>query len=593
MKKKVVAVLLTLGMVSSLLAGCGSKETTDTGVETKTEEKAEKPAEKPAEEKAEEPAEESAETEWPEYLNMDGGRRIVKEGYDVTLDIMVCRELNATGDINDQWFVQFVEKELGINLNVEEVTYEVGAQKKQLQLSSGELPDINFYLGLNNNAQVQYGMEEELLLPISDYFSEELTPNLLGLMETHPLIEEVYTLPNGKMYTYPAISNGLPGAGDSFIFINQDYLDAIGMAREDVPTTLDGFLDMLREFKKLDPADMGVDEIIPFAGCDTVEEIPINHAMGWACGYNQFLNPVWDVQAHDVVIPALTEKYYNWVEVFRTMYSEGLMDKDYYTVEDDATRAMIAEGKVACYSDYGTTISEKGWENWFCPELASEFNGNKGVLPTGTGLNYTHVFASAETEYPEVIVRLIDYMMSPEGSVYCQYGPPAGSDDCMGIVEGYTIDEETGLIVFPEGESAYAYSLNNIKMAQCQPRNEEYLLTYAYELLGAKAPIDPVYGQMTEGMPNLNYERYKASLEGDFFVGALPGCFMDMDTANRAADLKTLLDDHRASETAKFVTGVRPMEEWDDFVQELKDLGSEEYQKIYDDAYANYTREGR
>jgi len=41
------------------------------------------------------------------------------------------------------------------------------------------------------------------------------------------------------------------------------------------------------------------------------------------------------------------------------------------------------------------------------------------------------------------------------------------------------------------------------------------------------------------------------------------------------------------------VTGVRPMAEWDDFVQELKDLGSEEYQKIYDDAYANYTREGR
>ena len=42
-------------------------------------------------------------SEYPEYLNMDGTRRIVKEGYDVELNIMVCRTLGAKGDINENW----------------------------------------------------------------------------------------------------------------------------------------------------------------------------------------------------------------------------------------------------------------------------------------------------------------------------------------------------------------------------------------------------------------------------------------------------------------------------------------------------------
>ena len=529
----------------------------------------------------------SAETagDYPEYLNMDGSRRIIKDGYDVTLDVMVCRTLGATTDINDQFFVQFIEKELGIGLNVEEVSYEVGGQKRQLQLASGDLPDINHYLSLNNNLQVQYGMEEEILLPYSDYFSEELTPNIMRTLDEYPEIRNNYTLPNGKMYTLPwNISAGLPGSGDQFLFINCDYLDAIGMAKEDVPTDLDSFLDMLRAFKALDPATLGVDEIIPFVGCDDVEQIPINAAMGWACGYNQFLNPVWDCQVRDVVIPALTEKYKDWVNVFRIMYTEGLMDKDYYTVDDDTTRAKISQGKAAVYCDYGAqSYVDTNFETWFCRNLDSEFNGGHGLVVKGNLCSGNHVFSDADTEYPEVIVRLFDYMLSPEGSVYCSYGAPEGSEDTLGIIDGYTINPETGFISAP--------SMNDhIWLAQCEIRNQRYLYSYAYELLGATAPIDPVYGTLIQGDGSLQYERYDAILKNDLYVQSAPGVFMDADTATRVADLKTLLDEHRASETAKFVTGVRDWGEWDAYVAEMDARGAQEYKEIYDEAYDWYVR---
>ena len=97
-----------------------------------------------------------------------------------------------------------------------------------------------------------------------------------------------------------------------------------------------------------------------------------------------------------------------------------------------------------------------------------------------------------------------------------------------------------------------------------------------------------MYGSLIEGDGTLDYERYKAALENDLWVKTAPGVFIDLDTANKLADMKTLLGEHRAAETAKFVTGARSMDEWDDFVAEMKALGADEYQQIYDEAYANY-----
>ena len=78
--------------------------------------------------------------------------------------------------------------------------------------------------------------------------------------------------------------------------------------------------------------------------------------------------------------------------------------------------------------------------------------------------------------------------------------------------------------------------------------------------------------------------------QNDLWVKGAPGVFMDLDTANKLADMKTLLDEHRAAETAKVVTGARSMGEGDDFVAEMQALGADEYRQIYDDAYADYVR---
>ena len=301
-----------------------------------------------------------------------------------------------------------------------------------------------------------------------------------------------------------------------------------------------------------------------------------------------WLKPAWDVQADDMVIPALTDKYKDFVDFYRTLYSEGLIHKDWYTLDADSARALVTSGKAAVYSDYGVSdyVSTSG-DNWFIANLASEYNDNKPFVPYGSGVSGNHVFCDSDTEYPEVIVRLFDYFLSPEGSVYSQYGPPAGSPDCLGIVEGYTIGEDGRIKTPTPVAPAVDWHRDVICLAQCTPRNGTYALYHAYELAGGEAPVDPVYGTLVEGDGTLGYERYKYLLEHDFdYVQEKVAPIFDADTSVKLSDMYTLLEDHRAAEVAKFVTGVRPMEEWDDFKAELEDLGASEYQQIYADAYA-------
>ena len=63
---------------------------------------------------------------------------------------------------------------------------------------------------------------------------------------------------------------------------------------------------------------------------------------------------------------------------------------------------------------------------------------------------------------------------------------------------------------------------------------------------------------------------------------------MSEDDALTASDLLSVLKNHIESETAKFVTGIRPLSELDAFMAELEALGVKEYIALYEEAYAPF-----
>lgn len=100
-----------------------------------------------------------------------------------------------------------------------------------------------------------------------------------------------------------------------------------------------------------------------------------------------------------------------------------------------------------------------------------------------------------------------------------------------------------------------------------------------------------------EDMPNLcaaldadGYTRLTVmdAWENNLTKVKLPSVYLSEDEALRATELSTVINEHVTAESAKFITGLRPVEEIPDFKEELKAMGIEEYIDIYKNAYSTY-----
>lgn len=566
--------LFALVLAMCMLVGCGT-QSTNQNQEEKTNNDSQAAAE-----------DDQADTsEYPEYLNLDGYRPIVKEGEEVTLKVIAYRNAAMTESAEDSWFWHFVEEKLNIDLElVEEWTPTNVEERKSLVFASGELPDIIWGYQPTANELVSYGVDEDLLLPMNDYISEELTPGILNAIGDNTLAIQNNTTMDGNMYTVPRMTgNDLPMTR---VFANIKYLEAAGIT--EMPTTLDGFVDMLRTLKAMDPTELGVDEIWPLVGCDDLEKQYLMNAFGWTITYNvSVVEPCWDVEKEEIVVPCAEEKYTDYVTLLNTLYSEGLIHPDCYTMDSTAIRALMAEGKVAVLGDWAPYLSlPDGWDDYdSVAPLSSEWC-EEGFSVAACGSEYGVMLVSAATEYPEVCMRLIDYLYSDEGCVYSMEGCPADSGDTLDMIQGF--GAEDGEVVDEEWmdagyDSQYDWHVNEIEISQID--------TTSNKKQAKAAMVGATYNDeldVTDADQNYRYEVKKA-FEGHT-QDELPRTFADAETMSRYSDLQKVISNYVSAETAKFVVGDRPLDEFDDYFEELKAMGIDEYVEICRGFFANYER---
>lgn len=586
--------VIAIGMAAMLMCGCG----TGGGGQTESPKEPDTIQGSQAEETAEKNSDQAAEgdAQYPEYLNLDSFRPIVKEGEEVTLRVLTKRESIANSDINENWFVKFIEDKLNINLEIEEVNESTYEERRNLMLASNDLPDIILNMGLSANDMVNYGMDGQQFLPMSDYVNEKLTPNLYKIITENEMAKAENTAPDGKMYTMPNIAASFPGWGDTIgtqrVFIDKKYMDAAGI--EKAPETLDEFIEMLRAFKALDPATMGVDEVWPMVSTWGNDKEFLQNAFGWITSdVNDMTTPAWDVETKEMVIPCSQEKFGEYVTLLNTLYSERLIHPDFFTIDKTAARALYAEGAVPVLCDAAPYLSvpDRFSEFVSAVPVSSKWCGNGATRKTPS-YSLGTACISADTEYPEVCMRLLDYLYSDEGSVYRLYGCAEGSEDTMGIIEGFSLDED-GKLIFGDVtsgkyESDFDYWVNAVELSAGgnSPGDEGKMKLYFQKLAGVE---NPEYPKLDLTNPDDHYRAICYEAHQGHLVDGLPSMYLEADQAARYTDLKTVIKNFVNTETAKFVVGQRSLDELDKFFEELKNMGIEEYTEICKSAYADYT----
>lgn len=570
-KKQILSVVLTAAMSLTLLAGCGQKN---------------------EESKQQESSSQVASSQVAENTSQAGEEDPYKD-VRISDEVVTLTMASPTGATAQDWnsTLQFAEyeKRLGVKLDCTTYTDEQWGSKFTLMMASDEMPDLVTWIGTKADA-IKYG-EEGYLLDYSQYL--DVMPTVSRLMKEYPTFAKSITADNGAIYGFTTINlDGLDaGAAGDYCFISQTWLDNVGMER---PTTLEEFYNVLKAFKEKDANGNGdPDDEIPMAFSTSRKSalLPIRYAFGINNTNSADSKVLWKANDGQIEPWNTTDNFKEYLKFVHKLYAEKLIYQDSFVVENAELDKLGQEGKIGYISNTHMVGVEKelqdkwGWYQvvGFTQDgYQDEQIWVKVSVPRSLDMRWS---ANANTEHPEVIAKLVDYLYTPEGSLSGRNGYPGVTFDWI-EVDGYKIADHTEKAA-AAGMSAGDYRSKYLALG-CTG-----LITYSegtiYDML---TNIDP------EKLTDTNGDCWKVAgvnaikaegmrRETTVLKDAYPVMEYSDAEATERATIVTDIETYLENIIARFITGEVDIDaEWDNYIKKLNDMGLERLIEIEQAAYS-------
>ena len=580
MKRKWIAVLLSMTMAASMLSACGggSGDSSEPSTQGATELT---------------PQEQEAVDEG--IIALDGSLPIIKdkEAFEEKygkITVQTIGSADRTEDVADLAMVKKWTEDTGIEFEWTEIPSESATEKINLLLASGDdLPDVfwTFGDGKSGNTVVQYA-DQDLFLPTEDIINDYM-PNLKKILDDNPKYWQEITAPNGHTYGFPYIEEmkGLvltPGP----LIINKTWLDELGLA---VPTTVDEWVECLRAFR--DGGDLngnGEADEIPmatwFGADDTFGSYNMFYrftgAFGCAdsyCGGNEYADHLRLVDGK-VTFTALDEAFRKTAEFFNMLYNEGLIWNGSFEADSSAayTASLVKEdvARIGCFgvwTDQEITNLDVHDQYVAVPRL----QGEAGM--TGSANNYSELQDSSNTaitttcEFPHVIARFVDYMVGdPEISVQSNWG-----------AEGYNYErDEEGILATPLDENGYyaggteEWNTFGLARANTTPARGSMIVLDEY--------YDTVCRYTFDAVTLLEWQKVNGKDDILAEYDTIPRVLMETDELTRLAQIQPTIADIVDRYIIEWVTNGVTDDSWASYQSELEAAGVNDLVEIYQTA---------
>lgn len=587
--KRLAALALT-GVMTMSLAACGDGDKAGDGGGSKSDGQTSSQGEAAGEENG------GKDLSW---LNTGGDLPIVNEGTEKTLSILTCMDVESPAP-EETWMYEFIQNAMNIKLEVTKCLPDNRVEIMSLAFASDDLPDVIIGGQFSAGDLVKYGVEEGQLIDLAPYINADIMPNLTALYEYNPSWRLPVTDAEGHVWSLGYISDPAGNQMMARMFVNYDLLEAENL---EVPTTLDELTNVLRTLKNNHP------DMYPLGG-SYKNYSPMMYLLN-AFGYVTNNSTGLDVGLRNgkVVLPvADREAYGEFLTYMNMLYTEGLIHPDFFTMENTAADAVMSEGKNAFYGQAPFVFLDTFGEWWGALPLTSEYN-DTAMWPINTGtINKGNFVVTKECEDPELALAFADWF-------YATAEGTATSHFAFGNV-GVNAEEwpeylyNTGGWYWNDAGEKSAYDVDNNPDLYNGFNDYVYkkIKLWQYAVFGCELTPDMSHNyeddRPTADAILANYEN-PADARGEFESGQIhfeiamretlckyrndevyPGTvYFDTETQLKVNDLLVVLTDYATTETAKFITGARPLEELDAYFDEIERLGATEYVQIYADYY--------
>ncbi len=599
MKKRLLSLMIILGMLSVLLAGCkGSGENVKNNSTGKGQNEA---AESGAGDKG-------------YAINTDSLFPVIDEPGAVTLDIALNVGPN-TGNPEDLWFYKWLEEKSGVNLNITGIINTSWNERKAVAMASGDMADI--YLGFSWTADeiVEYGMNQGYFLALNDYIDQygDQINYIFDYMKDADM-KGTATCPDGKIYHLPYMGEaGLDMLSRTTygMSINTEWLDKLNLS---VPSTMEELYNTLTAFKTQDPNGNGKADEIPFSAEYNAE---FRSLMLGAYGFitegttaadsgaqlgvtgdlcNVSLKMQNDGTSAPVFIP-LDEDYKDYLTMMNRFYTEGLLDPDFFTQDTPTRAAKNMEGATgAIVGTLDQTLGDNPdlFPQYRCFLVSDEKEKDPVTYQVGM-VGLARAVITSNCENPDVAVRLLNTLYDPQTMIYNWNGPDIEDEENyddyakelgVGFQVEYNEDGTFKTYTYPAmDKSKYATDGEYLDALVRSGTAGNFINGIYARVIKYNADPKTVVTTTPMGWFRASQQEYNIP----YIQRGYPTVYLDTVTSAEAKNLKTTIEDYVYQMEAQFINGSKSIDgEYDSFIGELKALGAEQYLKIYTDAYDNY-----
>lgn len=487
----------------------------------------------------------------------------------VTLTFMTPNSPLAPQDPNDKLIFKRLEEKSGIHIDWMAYTDDVYAEKRNLALATGELPDALFNAGLGDFDLLKLAKDGSIT-PVEEYITPEKMPNLSKVLEESPQYKGMMTAPDGHIYSFPWIEE--LGEGKESIhsvnnipWINTAWLDKLGMK---MPKTTEELKEVLIAFKTKDPNGNGKADEIPISLLnDDGGNEDLSFLLGsFGAGFNGDLTLV--DENGKVNNAVLAPGYKEGMKYLQELYASGLIDPEFVTQD---WNKFIAKAKDDRYGLYFTwdKANVSGMDSSFEPMPALEGpNGWKNVARTnGMGFDRGRMVITADNKNIEATIKWIDALYDPYQSVQNNWGT-------------YGDDKQQNIFEFDETSNMLKHlPLNGAAPSEMRAKTS---------VGGPLAILDSYYGKVTT-MPD--DAAWRLDILKKIYVPDMkaeniyPRVFFSKEESERLTQVEADLWPYILKKRTEWMQGKNVDKEWDAFLKELDRLGMQDWLKIKQAGY--------
>lgn len=559
---------MVLAMLACLFAGCGGQASSSGSVPESTPEQS---AAAPSVQEAPPEAEASDVASTVEAPEEDDPLKVtfpIEE--DVTVSMFTSVNTAITPYIDMEKYEDLSvfrgwSEATGVKLDINAVSSELAKEQFNLLAAANTVPDIVIQGGAWYPGGAHSGVEDEVFMNLIDY--TKYMPNYLAAIDKYDFRKDVMN--DEEINAIWQINvNNMPFAG---VVTRGDLLDKIGMKKEDIKT-FDDWDKMLRGMKDQD----GV--VAPLA-LSVIGDMGVSNVIGAGFGIDATYEngsyvslPLFMVDGK-IQFGFLTDAYDRYLETLSTWYKDGLINENILSMEGGPyCDEYVLRGEnttfTTMYSNmsyYASQISEDAYYVALYNPMEHEgdvfhFDSNEEVsLESGVwnvGFN---------CEKPELVVQMIDWLFTEEGSRLASYGIEG---EAYNVKDDGTLELTELITNNPQGLSAStAMILYAGDLIPSVKDSGRLISTYGEDVIEA---IEFASSQEKDGAYNL-----PSGLKANFTQE-------EQDIyAEYSPDLLTYMSEHALA----FIMGQESLDNLPEFKQTLKDLHIQDIIDVYQAAY--------